>query len=694
MNKVEFLSPDVDSGRRPVASHELRAPPKAAKLLLCVWGYSYVRQFLECGLPTLLAPGNVPALAAALPTEFIILTSADDESFIVEHPAFKQLDSVCKTTIHPIDHLITDGNYSTTITLAFTEAVREVGEDMVDTCFFFLVSDYIVADGSFANALKRMQQGTSAVVVGNMQVARESALPWLQERLAGNELGLSLQPRELMQWALNNLHPLVLANIVNLPFSHNTDSNRLFWRVDGNTMIGRFYLMHMLCVRPEVTDFVIGSSCDYSFIPEMCPSGNVDAITDSDEYLVIEMQARMHEAKFLRPGPNQVGQLAKSLSEWTTVVHRKNANHSLFFHAEELPPEINRSVEEADAFIADIAKNLSRKPQPYRGHPYWHGAMAAFHEVGGRKLNSEEWIYALGLPETPEQADQLAALAFQIRSHGQAAERVALASCVAGLPDRDPRDRFLLHRSQPAHAAVVERADGVQRGAGRQRRAHAPAALPSVPEKSTRALRAAARQIRSVPARAQRNRHGGRRRADRSDRAAVEERRPHHSFRSQPARHRQKRRIRPKRHVPELPLHPFQRGADRNPFRAIELRAAVGPQRPVQAAADDEQDAVADRAADRGLRRLPAVVLVHRQHRCVAGDAARRRTRPHVELRHAAHRRCAQDRDVRMPIGVRKPRARSARLWRKRQAACCPPSPRRRASRNTIAASNCAIRSD
>ena len=105
MNKVEFLSPDVDSGRRPVVSHELRAPPKAAKLLLCVWGYSYVRQFLECGLPTLLAPGNVPALATALPTEFIILTSADDESFIVEHPAFKQLDSVCKTTIHPIDHL-------------------------------------------------------------------------------------------------------------------------------------------------------------------------------------------------------------------------------------------------------------------------------------------------------------------------------------------------------------------------------------------------------------------------------------------------------------------------------------------------------------------------------------------------------------------------------------------------------------
>ena len=132
----------------------------------------------------------------------------------------------CQTRIHTIDHLITDGNYSTTITLAYAEAVREVGEAMIDTCFLFLVSDYILADGSFANVLKRMQQGTSAVVAGNLQVARESALPWLQERLVGNELSLSLRPRELMQWALNNLHPLVLANMVNLPFSHNTDSNR------------------------------------------------------------------------------------------------------------------------------------------------------------------------------------------------------------------------------------------------------------------------------------------------------------------------------------------------------------------------------------------------------------------------------------------------------------------------------------
>jgi SAM-dependent methyltransferase len=386
----------------PSAPQKRRSSPRAVKLLLPVWGYDYVRQFLELGLPTLLAPGNVPALAQALPTEFIILTSLDDEPFIREHLAFKRLDAICPTEIRPIDHLISDGNYSTTITLAYAEAVRAVGEAMLDTCFFFLVSDYIMADGSLANALKRMQDGASAIVVGNFQIAREEALRWLRDKLRlAKQHSLALPPRELMLWALNHLHPATLANMVNIPFSHNSHTNRLFWHVDGNTILGRFFLMHMLCVRPELTNFVIGASCDYSFVPEMCPSGNVQAITDSDEYLVIEMQPRDHESAFLSPGPIKPRELAKSLSQWTTSVHRANANYSLLFHGSALPPQIASSIKEADAFISRVTRHLNRRSLPHRGHPYWHGAMAAFHDATGHRLSEEEWPYAFGLPPGP-----------------------------------------------------------------------------------------------------------------------------------------------------------------------------------------------------------------------------------------------------------------------------------------------------
>ena len=56
-----------------------------------------------------------------------------------------------------------------------------------------------------------------------------------------------------MEWALGHLHPVTAANTVNFPLVHNLHANRLFWRVDENTLIGRFYLMHMICIRPEVS---------------------------------------------------------------------------------------------------------------------------------------------------------------------------------------------------------------------------------------------------------------------------------------------------------------------------------------------------------------------------------------------------------------------------------------------------------
>jgi hypothetical protein len=367
--------------------------------VLPVWGYRFVRQFLEVGLPTLLAPGNVPALAAALPTRFIILSRLEDEDFIRHHPAFQRLREVCETEIRLIDHLITGSNYSTTITLGYTEAVRAAGNDMLDTCFFFLVSDYIMADGSLASALKRMMDGRSGVLVGNFQVALEDALPWLQEQLNRSPDVLAIPPRELLRWAFNHLHPATLANTVNLPLSHNKHTNRLFWRVDGSTLLARFYLMHMLCIRPETTEFTVGASCDYSFIPELCPSGNVEVITDSDDYLVIEMQPVQHEERFLQPGPLRPRALARTLSSWTTARHRQNSDYSVVFHANEIPPACTAVRAEADRFIAEVRTAMKRRPKPHRDHPYWRGAIAAHHEATGRKLALDEWRRVLGLPD-------------------------------------------------------------------------------------------------------------------------------------------------------------------------------------------------------------------------------------------------------------------------------------------------------
>jgi hypothetical protein len=382
------------SGAGPSAVH--RTPLRAVTVLMPVWGYRFVNQFLEFCLPTLLAPGNLPAVAAVLPCRFVLLSSEADEPLIRASRVWRQVEKICDAEIRSIDDLITDGNHTATITLAYARALRETGDAMLDTAFIFLVSDYLVADGSLASVVKRLREGASGVVAGNFQIVAEEAMPLLRRSVESTSIAITLPPRELVSWSLAHLHPATVANMVNFGLSHNAHTNRLFWRVDEHTLIGRFYLMHMIGIRPEVTDFVVGSSCDYSFIPEMCPSGNVAALTDSDDYLVVEMQPREHESKWLLPGPIEPQALADSLLEWTTAQHRGNVAHTIVYHAAERPAALAQTVADSDAFVEKVRRLLTSDPHPHRHHHYWIGSLAANRARTRRPLGKEDWTFLLG----------------------------------------------------------------------------------------------------------------------------------------------------------------------------------------------------------------------------------------------------------------------------------------------------------
>jgi hypothetical protein len=367
------------------SSRTLRPPPTAVKLLLPIWGFRYITQFLEFGLPTLLAPGNIPAVAALLPCEFHLMTSAADAPMFAEHPAWQMLQTICSVKIELIDDLITDGNHSTTITLAFSRAVRAAGPQMTDTCFINICADYLFSDHALDNVMKSMYAGASVVLAGNFQIVGEDGLGALRHKIDPARVELPISSRELIRCGITYMHPASVANIVNFGLFHNEHTNRLFWRVDDSTLIGRFYLMHVVCIRPEVTEFVVGSSFDYSFVPELCPSNNVAIIADSDDYFVLELQTRNHEASQLRPGPHVPATLAVSLAEWTTARHRENAESTVVFHTKDIPDAIlSKVTAEADAFMAKVGAGLQAPPQPYRNHPYWIGAIMAHRRATGQ----------------------------------------------------------------------------------------------------------------------------------------------------------------------------------------------------------------------------------------------------------------------------------------------------------------------
>ncbi len=99
------------SNTKHLVRQDVKRPPlERVRCLLPLWGYEYVRKFLEVALPTWLADGNLPAVSRMYPTEFVFLSGREDEIYLRAHPAFQRLCAICSTTVHFVDHFITGNN--------------------------------------------------------------------------------------------------------------------------------------------------------------------------------------------------------------------------------------------------------------------------------------------------------------------------------------------------------------------------------------------------------------------------------------------------------------------------------------------------------------------------------------------------------------------------------------------------------
>ncbi len=339
--------------------------------LLALWGKNYIGTFCDISLRSLLAEGNIPALAREYECVFTLLTTRADIPFFEKQTVFPVLKRYCEIRYVDISDTIFPGNHSATLTVGLERGMREQGEAMLSTYFIFLVADYLFASQSLSGLLPYLRRGVSAITAGNYQVVEEEVMEDLKRFIDPATGVIAVPNRELVAWSLRHLHPITVANTLGASDTYSSHTNRLFWRADEHTLLGRFYLRHMLCIRPEIADYVIGASCDYSFIQEMCPSGNVAHLADSDEYLVIELQPLLHEGKFIEVGSCAPEKLAASLGEWTTSGQRANAHVATVFHAGDVTEKVESVREESGRFIERIEALMPPQAAPARGHFHW-----------------------------------------------------------------------------------------------------------------------------------------------------------------------------------------------------------------------------------------------------------------------------------------------------------------------------------
>ena len=367
-----------------------------------MWGERYIDRFCSLSLPSFISPGNLPSLADGADLEVVILTREADRSYFEMNLAFRQLRGICSVRFVAIDDLITNGVYGVTLTLAYARPIIACGEDMLNTHFVFMNADFVLADGSLRSLLRHIQDGRSIVLGPSYRAIAEMVEPTLEALVDDESAILNIAPRDLVRMSLPHPHRTTIAKSANQQVFSSTHPNQLFWQVDQNTVLGRYYLIFMLCLKPERVITNINCFCDYSFIPELCPSGDEVAMGDSDEFFMLELQNRTQETYLLRQGTLPYGKIAASLQQWTTAEHRRAASHDIVFHSEELPEQLAAARREADSMVASIGKLLGQ-PKSHVNHHYWVMGLETW-----KKLRREQGLtfhapelapYKLGLRE-------------------------------------------------------------------------------------------------------------------------------------------------------------------------------------------------------------------------------------------------------------------------------------------------------
>jgi hypothetical protein len=324
-----------------------------------------------------MSENNIPYLSQNSNFGIVILTTEESVNFIEEQPIIEKIKKICSIQYIFIEDLIFGKYYGVTLTLAYARGIKSFGSEQINTYFIFMNSDFILSDGSLRALFARFEKGQNCVIASTLRSQSEPMMRKLQKFLSEDKLELSITSRYLVGLAFEHLHPTLIAKTVTQSFVTCWTHNHIYWQVDKNTLLCRSHLNFMLAIKPEVPLGAVNSFCDYGFVPELVPSGAIHMVEDSDEILMLELQATDAEKEFIRLGVKTPAEMAKELAAWTTKEHRYYATVNVVFHSQDLPKLIDNFYDKSEQFMRDLHLNMPPSIDPMH-HDYWTGAFSSW----------------------------------------------------------------------------------------------------------------------------------------------------------------------------------------------------------------------------------------------------------------------------------------------------------------------------
>ena len=331
-----------------------------------VWGAGHLDLFLRIGLPSLLAPGNLPGLSRPAQHRYFVYTRARDERRLRSASAFQRLCGLMPVEVVLVPEPIIIPHR--TMSEAHMDTMHRA--DRNRAAGVFLPPDCVWSDGSMVRLQEIARSGKSVVHMSGIRLDRDAVVPRLTPHLSPDGKALSIQSRSLVKIGLQHLHPIALSHFWD---EHGGDlmPANLLWTVPGEGLLLRCFHLHPLMVKSQRPFANFASTIDDDLPLHACPDEDGDyVVTDSDELLAFEMSGRDRVVGTVCAKGSIEG-VARWAEVGTNKRHRALIRHAIRLHSVPMTEAAWAKRERASGLVADavVRLNTARPQELVTTHP-------------------------------------------------------------------------------------------------------------------------------------------------------------------------------------------------------------------------------------------------------------------------------------------------------------------------------------
>jgi len=207
-------------------------------MVSAVWGEWHVAMMLDANFPTLLALGNLPALADKHDIEFLIYTTPEDKIKIEQSASFQEVKKIVPVKLDTNLFNSNPGNspviHHEAWIIAKRKAEKEAG------LVWNMLPDVMFSDGSLAHVGDLLAAGKQAIMWFYPRAVAETFVPAAQKKWNDGHV-LSIPGREMLGLNLQHLHPVMAAYFVDSPYFPN-HPELIIWPIRGDGLLVRMLI--------------------------------------------------------------------------------------------------------------------------------------------------------------------------------------------------------------------------------------------------------------------------------------------------------------------------------------------------------------------------------------------------------------------------------------------------------------------